>query len=182
MHFFSPAIQETTGCSLTKLLSRPAVYPLIGWSAYSHFQQVKFYGEEMMEQTRNIIRVVIADDHEIIRLSIRRAFTAAPEIKIVGEAKNGREAMDCVNRFSPDVLLLDIEMPEMNGMDVIKSLTKQGGLRMRIIVVSSHIDKYFIELILEQGVSAYLTKDELMDRVVGLVREVAKGEQIIGAF
>lgn len=119
-------------------------------------------------------RVVLADDHTMVRKGIRLILERAPGIEVVGEASNGIEAVDCVIRHDPDVLVLDMEMPELDGLGVVRHL---AALRpdVRILVLSAHTDKHFVQGVLEYGMAGYLAKDEAPEKVVDAIRRVAAG-------
>ncbi len=122
------------------------------------------------------IRVVLADDHNMVRTGIRNILQAAPEIEVVGEADNGLQALELVADLSPDVLVLDVEMPVLRGIDVAQQLQAEGHAPS-ILAVSAHEDNHFIMEMLETGASGYLTKSEVPDSLVRAVRGVARGEQ-----
>ncbi len=122
------------------------------------------------------IRVVLADDHPIMRAGIRSLLTAKKDIQVIGEANNGLEAVEMVNSLKPDVLVLDIEMPQMDGIEA-SSVLNRGGSTTCILVLSSYAEKDYIRLVLEQGVSGYLIKDEAPRRIVEAVRRVANGDK-----
>ena len=121
-------------------------------------------------------RVVIADDHAAVRAGIRGLLNKAEDIEIVGEAGNGIEAVEVTNHLCPDVLLLDMEMPGMMGIDVAKKLV-DGDSKVNILAVSAHEDKQYIVGMLGNGAAGYLTKDEVPETLVKAVRGVAKGER-----
>ncbi len=122
----------------------------------------------------NQIRVVLADDHSFVRKGIRQILGKAPEIEIVGEGENGAEALSLVELLEPDVLLLDVEMPVMNGIQVARRL-KETSTTVRVLVISAHDDRQYILEMLDCGVSGYLTKEEVPQNLVRAVREIAGG-------
>jgi DNA-binding NarL/FixJ family response regulator len=104
---------------------------------------------------QNQTRVVLADDHARVRAGIRSLLETAPDIVVIGEAEDGIEALELVERLSPDVLLLDVEMPHMTGNEVAAQL-KQNSSSVRILVLSAHDDSQYIIGMLNNGVSGYL--------------------------
>jgi DNA-binding NarL/FixJ family response regulator len=120
------------------------------------------------------IRVVLADDHSFVRKGIRQILGKAPDIEVIGEAENGAEALSLVELLDPDVLLLDVEMPVMNGIQVARQL-KEISLPVRVLVISAHDDRQYILEMLDCGVAGYLTKEEVPQNLVRAVREIAKG-------
>jgi DNA-binding NarL/FixJ family response regulator len=122
------------------------------------------------------IRVVLADDHPIVRAGIRNLLEKAPDIEVVGEAHDGVEALSFVKTLMPDVLLLDMEMPGLKGVDVARQL-KDAELPTHILALSAYDDKQFILGLLAVGAAGYLTKEEAPEIIVEAVRGVARGEQ-----
>lgn len=130
----------------------------------------------------DVIKVVIADDSAWIRYIIRGMLAEHPKIQVVGEAQNGAEALDLVADHSPDVLVLDMEMPALNGLDVIERLKKDGS-KVRVLVLSAFDDSYYIQGVLDHGAAGYLTKDEFIEgkdawgRFAEAVQRAAVGEK-----
>jgi len=122
------------------------------------------------------IRVILADDHPVIRKGIRDILTETPDINVVAEAANGNEAVDLVEHFQPDVLLLDMELPEMNGVEVTQKL-KSSGAAVRILAFSAHDDWEFVFGTLNEGAAGYLLKDESMEEVIEAIRGIAIDQQ-----
>ena len=122
------------------------------------------------------IRVVVVDDHPVVRSNIRRILQRAPGIDVIGEASNGLEAINQVSKLNPDVLLLDMEMPVLNGIEVARRL-HSGHSTVRILALSAYDDKQYILELLANGAAGYLTKDEAPQFIVEAVERVARGEQ-----
>jgi DNA-binding NarL/FixJ family response regulator len=121
------------------------------------------------------IRVVLADDHPLMRKGICSMLQKTEDIEVVGQAKDGYEALSLVHDLDPDVLLLDMEMPGLQGMEVAKEL-KAAGSEVPILALSAYEDKHYIIGILATGAAGYLTKEELPQTIIRAVRGVAKGE------
>jgi two-component system, NarL family, response regulator DegU len=121
------------------------------------------------------IRVVLADDHPLMRKGICSMLQKTEDIEVVGQAKDGYEALSLVHDLDPDVLLLDMEMPGLQGMEVAKEL-KAAGSGVPILALSAYEDKHYILGILATGAAGYLTKEELPQTIVRAIRGVAKGE------
>ena len=122
------------------------------------------------------VRVVLADDHAGVRGMVREILKAAPELEVVGEAGNGVEALEVVQACQPDVLLLDMEMPLMNGVQVAARL-KAVGASVRILAISAYDDRSYIEGVLESGAAGYVLKDDLPGNLIEVVRGVAQGRK-----
>lgn len=122
------------------------------------------------------IRVVVADDHPFVRIGIRKIISRTRDIKVVGEAADGQQALDLVEQLQPNVLLLDVEMPRLNGIQVASHLRSHNS-QVRILVLSAYEDRQHIMGMLTGGVSGYLTKEEVPDTLVRAVRGVAAGER-----
>lgn len=121
-------------------------------------------------------KVLLVDDHPIVRTGIRNLLERAAEINVVGEASDGYEALELVEKLMPDVVLLDMEMPGMNGKEVAVRL-KQASSPVKILVLSAHDDRQYIQELLANGASGYLTKEEVPEAIIEAVRGVARGEQ-----
>ena len=121
------------------------------------------------------IRVLLVDDHPIIRSGIRMLLGQAPDIVVVGETDRGDDVLSLVDRLTPDVLLLDMEMPGKSGVDVARELQASGS-PVRILVLSAYDDDQYISSLLSNGAAGYLTKEEALGRIVEAVRGVARGE------
>lgn len=119
------------------------------------------------------IEVVLADDHTFVRAGIRKILETHPEIQVIGEAGNGEEAIQVVIRLQPDVLLLDVQMPVKNGLQVAREL-RGMNFDTRILVLSAYDDSQYILGMLEEGVSGYLTKDEAPEVVIQAVTGVVE--------
>jgi len=123
------------------------------------------------------INVLIADDHPLIREGLSKILSLDEEIKIIGEAKDGREAVKMTMKTHPDVVLMDINMPHMNGIEasrVIKNELPQIG----IIALTIHDDQEYVDEMIDSGVSGFLLKDVEPEILVRSVKEVAKGKSL----
>jgi len=121
------------------------------------------------------VRIVIADDHPVVRSGIREMLDADEDLEVVGEAGSGPEALRVVEEKQPDVLLLDVEMPELSGVEVAQRLQAESS-PVRLLALSSYDDQEYVRGLLEGGASGYLTKENAPDLIVEAVRAVARGE------
>jgi NarL family two-component system response regulator LiaR len=121
------------------------------------------------------IRVVIADDHLVVRQGIRALLGTEPGIEVVGEAENGQEAVEETERLQPDVILMDLVMPEMDGIEAIRRITARQP-KARILVLTSFAadDKVFPAI--KAGALGYLLKDSGPEELASAIRQVSRGE------
>jgi DNA-binding NarL/FixJ family response regulator len=124
----------------------------------------------------NKIRVLLADDHPVVRTGIRSLLQLASDIEIVDEAKSGVEALTLVEQWQPDVLLLDMEMPGLSGVEVAKKL-KLMNSPVRVLALSAYDDMQYVRNLLAIGAAGYLTKEEAPEMIIEAVRGVARGEE-----
>ena len=124
------------------------------------------------------IRIVIADDHIVLRSGLRRLLNEQPDIEVIGEANDGNEAITRTEELIPDVLLLDITMPNLGGIDVIR-IVKARIPKVAILVLTMHEDEgYFIEA-LKAGASGYVPKKAADTELIAAIRAVNRGEVFI---
>lgn len=121
------------------------------------------------------IRVLIADDHAIMRVGIRNILSRSEQIQVVGEASNGTEALHLISELDPDVLVLDMEMPVMDGVEVARRLRAERA-RVHILVLSAYDDRQYILEMLQMGAAGYLIKDEAPEVIVEAVQGIAAGQ------
>jgi two-component system, NarL family, response regulator NreC len=120
-------------------------------------------------------RILLADDHAVVRQGFRMILAAQPSLEIVGEASNGREAVELAERLQPDVVVMDVTMPELNGIEATRRLA-QLAPRARVLALSMHKDSVYVREILRAGARGYLLKDALDKDLVAAVEAVARGE------
>ncbi len=122
------------------------------------------------------IKVLLADDHPPLRAGMRARLEQEADITVIGEASNGKEALSMAKALQPHLLVLDMEMPEMTGLEVARKLQDDGEV-IRVLVLSAYQDAEYISKLLESGaVAGYLTKSESLETIVAAVRGVSKGE------
>ncbi|MFE1873629.1 response regulator [Streptomyces sp. NPDC059496] len=125
--------------------------------------------------TAEVIRVVIADDEPLIRAGIRMILTSAPDIEVVAEAANGREAVDLARSHAPDVMLLDIQMPVMDGLTALGEL-RRAVPQVRALILTTFGEKENVLRALGEGGAGFLLKDSAPGELIGAVRAAAAGD------
>lgn len=128
-----------------------------------------------------MIRVLVADDHAVVRQGLKQILGDTPEIRIAGEATNGKEALDKVRAEAWDVVILDISLPDHNGLDILKQL-KSERPKLPVLVLSMYSEDQFAVRVLKAGACGYLTKDSAPDELVRAIRKVVSGGTYVSAF
>lgn len=121
------------------------------------------------------IRLVIAEDHVLVRAGLRSLLRQIPEVEVVGEASSGREALELVARDHPDLVLMDVSMPDLNGLEAAARIARQFP-RTRTIILSMHAVEEYVHQALRAGAAGYLLKDADPSELALAVRAVARGE------
>ncbi|MFF3415392.1 response regulator [Streptomyces sp. NPDC002698] len=132
----------------------------------------------MTDGTSRAIRVLIADDQMMVREGFSVLLGAMPDIEVVGEAVNGREAVDRVRELRPDVVLMDIRMPEMNGIDATREIVAADGAAKVLVLTTFDLDEYVYQA-LRAGASGFLLKDASARQLADGVRVVSAGEALL---
>jgi DNA-binding NarL/FixJ family response regulator len=122
-----------------------------------------------------IMKILIADDHPVVRMGIRGMLDGEPDIEVVGEAENGGEAVEMVAKLRPDVVLMDLRMPNMDGVAATEKITKDHP-ETRILVLTTYESDADILRAIETGATGYLLKDTPKEDLFAAIRTVAKGE------
>ncbi len=120
------------------------------------------------------IQVLLVDDHKIMRDGLRALLASSADIEVVGEACDGRTAIDLVRTLSPNVVVMDIGMPEMNGVDATRQI-RTGYPKVKVIVLSTHTDKRYVHHALEAGACGYVLKIAAHDELVRAIRSASVG-------
>lgn len=126
-----------------------------------------------------MIRIVLVDDHGLVRTGFSMIIAAQPDMEVVGEAETGEAGLQLVRKFDPDVLLCDLHLPGVSGLEVTERLAKSGA-RTRVIIVSVQEDGPMPKRLLSAGASGYLGKGGDATELVRAVRDVASGRRYIG--
>jgi len=126
----------------------------------------------------NRIRILLADDHALVRQGIRSLLSGIADFEVVGEADNGREALRLIRERAPEVALMDISMPELNGLDATaRALREQPGLK--VIILSMHATESYVLEALRAGAAGYLLKDSDAAELERAIRAVSRGEHFL---
>lgn len=125
-----------------------------------------------------MITVVVAEDQVMVLGALSALLSIERDIEVVGRAADGREALALVTRLAPDVLVTDIEMPEMSGLDLAAAI-RTAGLSTRIVMLTTFARPGYLRRALDAGVSAYLLKDSPSDKLAEAIRRVAAGGRVI---
>ncbi|MGC8760820.1 MAG: response regulator [Bryobacteraceae bacterium] len=128
--------------------------------------------------SRNTIRILLADDHSMVRQGFRRILEAQADFEIVGEASDGREAIALAEQLRPDIVVMDVAMPGLNGIEATRRIVESSP-RTRVLALSMHRDSVYVREILRAGARGYLLKDAFDADLVAAVRAVARGEGYI---
>lgn len=126
----------------------------------------------------NRIRLVITDDHQIVRQGLRSVLETEPDIQIIGEAENGMAAVEAASKLSPDLMLLDLMMPGMNGLEALRQI-RQRCPDIRTIVLSMHSTEAYVLEALRNGANAYVLKDDPTDTLLLAIRTVMSGRRFL---
>ena len=122
------------------------------------------------------IKILIADDHPVVRIGLRNMLQADNQMRIVAEAKDGSEALEMVRTLHPDILLLDLAMPKMPGMDALRELTTEATTTTRTIVLTGLVDKRQILEALQLGARGVVLKDAVVEHLSACIRAVMQGQ------
>ena len=122
-----------------------------------------------------MIRVLVADDHPEVRLVLELLLKLVPDIDLVGEAVNGQEALEAVNGLQPDVLVMDVHMPALDGWKATKQLVELG-VSTRVILISLETGEYMSRRAAEAGAQGFVSKDDVAADLVPAIRAVHRGE------
>ena len=125
------------------------------------------------EKIKERIKVLVADDHRIVREGLISMLRNEPEMQIVGEADNGREAILIARNLKPDVVIMDISVPDMNGMDAARRIT--SGSQTKVIALSMYADRRFVIGMTQAGATGYLLKECAFEDLLRAIRAVASG-------
>jgi two-component system response regulator NreC len=120
-------------------------------------------------------RILLADDHAVVRKGFRLILESQPDMEVVGEAANGRETISLAEQLKPDLAIVDVSMPELNGIEATRRLA-EASPRTRVLALSMHKDSVYVREILRAGAKGYLLKDAADGDLLVAVRAVSRGE------
>jgi DNA-binding NarL/FixJ family response regulator len=129
---------------------------------------------EFSEERMRKIRVLLADDHTVVRQGLRALLAAEEDIEIVGEAENGRQALQLVKKLLPDVVVMDIAMPVLNGVEATRQITRYVP-SVKVLVLSTYSNDEYVEQLTEAGAAGYLVKQTAANDLLKAIREAFKG-------
>jgi DNA-binding NarL/FixJ family response regulator len=121
------------------------------------------------------MKILLADDHKVLRSGLRRILEEQPDLEVVGEAGDGREAVDLASSLQPDIVVMDIAMPQMNGMEATRQIVLRNP-RINVLILSMYSDENYIVQVLRAGARGYLLKDSAEDDLINAVRSVNSGQ------
>ena len=127
---------------------------------------------------RKHIKIVLAEDHTILREGLKALLSSDPQFTIIGEAADGREAVRCVEKFEPDLILMDLSMPRMSGMEAIREIKKRYP-ETRIIALTVHKTDEYLHTTLQAGADGYVLKDATHAELMLAIKKVMKGQSYL---
>ena len=125
-----------------------------------------------------VIKILLADDHTIVRQGLKLILAAHADMQVLGEAANGREAVELAAKLHPDIVLMDVAMPELNGIEATRQMVAANA-RIRILVLSMHKESVYVREILRAGARGYILKDAIDTELLTAIRSVARGDGYI---
>lgn len=134
----------------------------------------------MTNQSQSTIRVLLADDHVVVRAGIRQFLEQSPDIQVIAEASNGQEACELLEKHKPDVAVLDIQMPIMSGIEVTRWI-RSNRLSIGILVLTAYDDEPFVQAVLQAGANGYVLKTAEPQEIVEAVKDVFHGKSVLDA-
>lgn len=134
----------------------------------------------MTNNVQEKIRLLLVDDHQILRDGLKQAISREEDMVLVGEADNGRDALVVTREAQPDVIIMDVSMPDLNGVEASRQIIKNNP-DQKIIALSMHDDKHYVMGMFKAGVSGYLLKTNAFEQLAEAVRQVAAGHSYISS-
>ena len=126
----------------------------------------------------HLIKILLADDHTIVRQGLKLILSANSDLQVIGEAATGTEAVNLAQKLQPDIVLMDVAMPELNGIEATRRMVELMP-RLRVLVLSMHKEPVYVREILKAGARGYILKDAIDTELLSAVRAVARGDGYI---
>ena len=133
---------------------------------------------EDRRRNRMNVRIVIADDHKLLREGLSSLLSQQPDMQVVGQATNGREAVQLAERELPDVVVMDVSMPDLNGIDATRQIISRSR-KTKVIALSMHSDRQFVAEMFRAGARGYLLKDSAFEELADAITRVAENDTFI---
>jgi len=124
------------------------------------------------------IKIIIADDHPIFRKGVLSIVNDDSSIEVIGEASSGEDALNLITELKPDIVLLDIDMPVLSGLDVARKLKEQNS-KSKVVILTIHKDKEYFDEAMDLDIKAYVLKDSIANDLIECIKLVAKGDYYI---
>jgi len=128
-----------------------------------------------MRKNKDTLRIVVADDHELVRRGIRDLLLEQPDWKVIGEAVSGRKAIEMVKKLKPDIAIVDITMPDMDGQEVTRRI-RDAARETQVLILTMHESDQMVRRVLEMGARGYVLKSDMAAHLVQAVRDLANGK------
>ncbi len=126
----------------------------------------------------SVIKILLADDHTIVRQGLKLIISSHADLQVIGEAANGREVLELAEKLKPDVILMDVAMPELNGIEATRRL-RDVSPRTKVLVLSMHKEAVYVREILKAGARGYILKDAIDTELISAIQSVARGDGYI---
>ena len=125
-----------------------------------------------------VTKILLADDHTIVRQGLKLIISSHADLQVIGEAANGREVLELAEKLKPDLILMDVAMPELNGIEATRRL-HQISPRTKVLVLSMHKEAVYVREILKAGARGYILKDAIDTELISAIQSVARGDGYI---
>ena len=156
-------------------LGKPQIWAVAGWISFNERIEPNMQESELTQSDGSPIRVLLADDHAFVRQCLHSLIESHPDLEVTGEAEDGRMAVDLVRELLPDVVIMDIGMPNLNGMEATRLILREFT-QVKVVALSAYSDRLHVAGMLKAGALAYVLKDCASDVLVEAVRAVSRGE------
>ncbi len=161
-------------------VQKSVMLPNFGTICYAIFMDSLSIQQSEQIKTGKKITILLADDHPLYRQALRSNLEKHSDLRVIGEADDGRQAVDLTAKYTPDIVIMDISMPELNGLDATREIKQRFPLTS-VLVLTVHEDSEHILEILNAGASGYLTKKVIGETVVSAIRSLMSGEFVLAA-